>query len=284
MSTLTKIEETYLKLFKVVLLLILSIALLAAIGLGIKGAVDSMAEPQTVAPPGKAPAPSVNFEEFIKSIEKPDEPAAVPVPPKEPQAPRAPQVDPLDKMVKKYIENAAVVYEGFQKNCLIDKPMSRDEFLSWEGLRIFFRENFEEFGEPFAQSQDQFIKSIYTDPRVVEICIQKEGKGQLFAGGLEWHDNQWVEVLYAAENYDRQERNRVQSERMLAGMEAEATRALGIQMLWAALISFGVFMSLALLLIFSKIETNLRVVRNVTTGNLKPLEQDPTDGKRVLDQ
>lgn len=121
------------------MLLILSIALLAAIGLGIKGAVDSMAEPQTVAPPGKAPAPSVNFEEFIKSIEKPDEPAAVPVPPKEPQAPRAPQVDPLDKMVKKYIENAAVVYEGFQKNCLIDKPMSRDEFLSWEGLRIFFR-------------------------------------------------------------------------------------------------------------------------------------------------
>lgn len=100
-----------------------------------------------------------------------------------------------------------------------------------------------------------------------------------FAGGLEWHDNQWVEVLYAAENYDRQERNRVQSERMLAGMEAEATRALGIQMLWAALISFGVFMSLALLLIFSKIETNLRVVRSVSADNLKPLAQDHSDGE-----
>jgi hypothetical protein len=277
MSTLTKIEETYLKLFKVVLLLILSIALLAAIGLGIKGAVDSMAEPQVVAPPSKAPAPSVNFEEFIKSIEKPDEPAAVPVPPKEPQAPRTPQVDPLDKMVNMYIENAAVVYEGFEKNCLIEKPMSRDDFLSWEGLRIFFRKNFEDFGEPFAQSQDQFIKRIYTDPRVVEICIQKEGKGQLFAGGLEWHLNQWIAVLDAAENFDREARNRVQSERMLAGIEAEATQALGIQMLWAALISFGVFMSLALLLIFSKIETNLREVRSVNANNPKSLEKDRTD-------
>ena len=76
MSAIKKIEETYLNLFKIVLLLILTVALFAAIGLAIKGWLDSRAEPAAVAAAEVAPPPKVNFEDFIKSLEQAEEPAA----------------------------------------------------------------------------------------------------------------------------------------------------------------------------------------------------------------
>jgi len=83
---------------------------------------------------------------------------------------------------------------------------------------------------------------------VIEVCICLQGDGGIFAKTVNWH--------------------REQAQLTQVGIEAAATRAFGLQMLWAALISFGVFLSLALLLIFSKIESNLRVIRE---------ESSPTD-------
>jgi len=267
MSAITKIEETYLKLFKIVLLLILTVALFAAIGLAIKGWIDSTSEPGPVRPALEAPSPSVDFEGFIKSLDQPQEPAAAPRRTPAPAAPQTPRIDPLDQMVDKYIDSTWVIYDAFQKRCMIENAMSREDFVGWPELRNFYRGNFDSFGESFARSQDGFIKATYPDPRVVEICIQKQGKGRMFAGGIEWHRTQWIDAVDAADDFNRKELRRVQSESGQQQMQAMATRAFGQQMLWAALISFGVFMSLALLLIFSKIETNLRAVRREYASN-----------------
>lgn len=266
MSAIKKIEEAYLNIFKVVLLLILTVALFAAIGLGIKGWIDSRAEPAPVAPAETAPPPRLNFEEFIKSLEQPEAPAPQPAP-AAPNEPPAPQVDPLEQMVDKYINSAWEAYNTLQTGCMVENPQDRDDFVGWERFRNFLRRNFENFGEAFARSQDDFLKAVLPDPRVIEVCIRAEGKGGIFAKSVNWHREQWSAALETADQYNRRELSREQAELTLARMEAVATRALGQQMLWAALISFGVFMSLALLLIFSKIESNLRVVHHKEAPN-----------------
>jgi len=260
MSAIKKIEETYLKLFKIVLLLILTVSLFAAIGLAIKGWFDSNAEPVRVAPVQTAPPPEVNFESFIKSLEATDQPTPEPVPaaPSAPSAPQASQINPLDEMVDKSIESTWPIYNAFQTGCLIEQPDTKQEFLNWEGLRDFYRANFETLGQPFAASQDGFIRLVYADPRVVQLCIKRGGDDGIFAQGLEWHQAQWTAAVDAIETFDFEERSREQDAMTQARIEAAGTRASGTQMLWAALVAFGVFMSLALLLIFSKIESNLR--------------------------
>jgi len=273
MSAIKKIEETYLNLFKIVLLLILTVALFAAIGLALKGWIDSRAQPERVAPAETAPPPKVDFEDFLKSLQQTDEPAQTP----EPVAPTAPapvQVDPLDEMVKKYIDSTWPIYNTFQTACLIEQPDTKEDFLAWDGLRNFYRGNFKRFGEPFAMSQDGFIKSIYPDPRVVKLCIERNSDTRIFGRGLEWHREQWILAVDAAERYNEQERRREQAKQLEARMEATAKRAMGAQMLWAALISFGVFMSLALLLIFSKIESNLRLLQQpILANDSTPVDQ-----------
>lgn len=262
MSAIKKIEETYLNLFKIVLLLILTVALFAAIGLAIKGWLDSRAEPAAVAPAEVAPPPKVDFEDFIKSLEQSEEPAPEPAPatPNEPStSPAQPPVDPLEQMVDKYINSAWEAYNTYQTGCMVENPQDRASFVGWEPLRNFFRGNFEDFGEAFARSQDEFFKAVLPDPRVIEACVRAQGRGRIFVKSVEWHHKQWVAALKASNEYDRRELSREEAERSLARLEAAATRASGQQMLWAALIAFGVFMSLALLLIFSKIESNLRV-------------------------
>lgn len=277
MSAIKKIEETYLNLFKIVLLLILTVALFAAIGLAIKGWIDSTAEPVRVAPAETAPNPSVDFESFIKSLEQPTEPARAPTP-AAPRAPAVPQANPLDQMVDKYVEGTWLIYDSFQNDCHIEKLWTKQFFLDWVGLRNFYRSNFDRFGEPFASSQNQFIKTVYTDPRVVKLCIERDGNTEIFGSGLDWHLNQWVASVRAADEYNSRERSREQNEIMQARGEAALTRAFGQRMLWAALISFGVFMCLALLLIFSKIENNLRAIHE------QELKRDPTTPKQQAGQ
>jgi hypothetical protein len=272
MSAIKKIEETYLNLFKIVLLLILTVALLAAIGLAVKGWLDTQAQPQRVAPAEKAPPPKVSFEDFLKSLEQTDEPAQASEP-ASPSVPAAPRVDPMVEMIDKYIANTWSIYDAFQTGCLVEQPITEQDFTSWQGLRDFYRSNFESFGEPFALSQDEFMKTVFPDPRVVQLCVERGSDDGIFGRGLEWPREKWIIATDAADEYNQRELSREQAERSDARIEAGAKRAFGQQMLWAALISFGVFMSLALLLIFSKIESNLRLLHDSNAPSASTTEK-----------
>ena len=258
MSALVKIEETYLKLFKIVLLLILTLALLAAIVTVIKGLVDFTAKPEPVEPAQTAPEPKVDVDAFIKALEKRDEP---PAPTPAAPAPQAPRAHPMDELAAAHLAKAWGYYDAYQKACNVPNKIEQDGFMTSDFPRNSFRNWFRKFGPNFAESQDKFISTVLANPSVIKICIDKQGRGGVFSGALNWHVEEWADAVEAAAKFNREEQNRVVRQERAAEERAMATRMEGVQMLWGALISFGVFMSLALLLIFSKIETNLRGVR-----------------------
>lgn len=257
MSTLVKIEETYLKLFKIVLLLILTLALLAAIVTVVKGVMDFMAKPEPVAPAEKAPEPKVDVEAFIKALEKREQPPA-PTPAAPP--PEAPRAHPMDELAATHLAKAWSYYDAYQKACNVPTKIEQDGFMSSDFPRNSFRNWFRKYGPNFAESQDAFLRTVLANPSVIKICVDKQGRGGIFSGALNWHMEEWADAVDAAAQFNKEEQNRVRRAEDAEEARIMAKKMEGVQMLWGALISFGVFMSLALLLIFSKIETNLRGV------------------------
>jgi hypothetical protein len=255
MSLLTKIEDTYLKIFKVVLLLILTLALVASAVILIKGLTDFSAKPLPVEPAKEAPAPKVDVELFIEELKKRDAPAVTnPVnPPAE-----APKPNPMDELAASHLAKAWSYYDAFQKACNVSNKIDQDAFMGAEFPRNNFRSWFHQFGPDFAASQDQFLRTVLSNPAVVKICIDKQGRGGVFGGSLKWHHDVWDMQIKEIIKFERAEERRVEMQTAQEQARIAAKRAEGLQMLWGALIAFGVFMSLALLLIFSKIETNLR--------------------------
>jgi hypothetical protein len=127
--------------------------------------------------------------------------------------------------------------------------------------RNSFRNWFRKYGPNFAESQDNFLRVVLANPTVIKICIDKQGRGGVFSGALNWHLEEWADALDDIAEFNKKEESRVLRQYNAEEVRIMAKRSEGVYMLWGALISFGVFMSLALLLIFSKIETNLRSVR-----------------------
>jgi hypothetical protein len=258
MSTLVKIEETYLKLFKIVLLLILTLALLAAIVTVIKGIMDFTAEPEPVAPAQTAPAPKVDVDAFIRALEKREQPPAATTPAAPPEAPRA---NPMDELAASHLAKAWSYYDAYQNACNVPTKIEQDGFMSADFPRNSFRKWFRQYGPDFAESQDNFLRAVLVHPTVIKICIDKQGRGRVFSGALNWHTQEWVKAVAAVAQFNKKEESRVIRQENAEEARIMAKRSDGVYMLWGALISFGVFMSLALLLIFSKIETNLRHAR-----------------------
>jgi hypothetical protein len=257
MSTLVKIEETYLKLFKIVLLAILTLALLAAIVTVIKGIIDFTAKPQPVAPAQKAPEPKVDVDAFIQALEQRDQPPALRPAAPPPEAPRA---NPMDELAATHLAKAWSYYDAYQKACNVPTKIEQDGFMSSDFPRNSFRNWFRKYGPNFAESQDNFIRTVLAHPRVIKICVDKQGRGGVFSGALKWHMEEWDDAVAAVVQFNKEEQNRIISQENAEDARVMAKKMEGVQMLWIALIAFGVFMSLALLLIFSKIETNLRGV------------------------
>lgn len=263
MSTLVKIEETYLKLFKIVLLLILTLALLVALVTVIKGIMDFTAKPEPIAPAQTAPAPKVDVDAFIKALEKRDQPPAAPTTPNAP--PEAPRANPMDELAASHLAKAWSYYDAYQKACNVPTKIEQDGFMSSDFPRNSFRNWFRKYGPNFAESQDNFLRVVLANPTVIKICIDKQGRGGVFSGALNWHLEEWADALDDIAEFNKKEESRVLRQYNAEEARIMAKRSEGVYMLWGALISFGVFMSLALLLIFSKIETNLRNVRLKST-------------------
>ena len=260
-NNLNKIEDLYLKIFKIVILVVLSITLVVSVVMVLKGTSEYFASPSAPDPAKSAPVPTVGVDTFIKELDKKDAP-----PPPE-QAPAAPvQEKPpvkdtrLDDMVDKYVLNLWTYLDTYQKACKVPNPPDKETFLK-SFRKDIMKSWFEEYGEDFAKSQDSFEKSLLSNQRVIQICIEKEGKAGIFFRSLDWHRTQWVKQLKEGQIFEQKEAQRVAKFEAQEAMRVAEKKAQAFQSLITAISAFGMFMSLALLLIFSKIETNLRGVK-----------------------
>ena len=260
-SLLTRIEEGYLKLFRIAIIIILTLVLLATIALAVDGVRKMTAKPVEIAPAQPAPEPSVSVEEFLKEFDKqPEAEASAPATPAD--APPAKPDTSLDDKVSAQIARLFGYFDGYQRACRI-APDARVDQRTFEASfnRRVMRDLFEELGDPYIRSQDGFEKALLAHPRVIQICIERQGRAQVFWNSMNWHLEQWRKSIKEGEEFAAAEIERVEAETAAEAARIEAEKAAGKMQLMVAGGLFAVFISHALLLIFAKIEANLRGVR-----------------------
>lgn len=245
-----KFEFLLIGLFKVILVLAVCAALVFCGWSVVKGAASLSAAPAN--PPARITAPEIKFDqgELLRSL-TPQAPtstasaeagraqAAAPVP----QSPQDTQIDALWALVVPY-----------QKACGT-APLTKEQFV--EGLRqTTFGVALLRRGEEYARSQLKFADESLRNPEVITLC--KSGKTGIFLTVLEqhrlmWDRNQEMRKRFDAEQADA-ERRFIRQE----GDRVEAEKTAGYRYLTLAATAFGGFMALVLVLIFARIESNLR--------------------------
>ena len=257
-SVLSKFEEIYLTIFKIVIIVILSIALIASGVMLVKGLSDMNAKPGIPSPARKAPKPNVNIDKFLNEFDHKEQTA--PAPPIQENKTQIPTDASLDMMVDKYVANLWLYVDDYQKQCSLADSVNKDVFINTFPKDIF-KNLFSTYGEEFAESQDKFEKAVLGNKRIIQICIEKKGQAHALAVSLDWYEKEYSKQLQEGKEFDEQELERVKSEKENVYNNVAAKKAEATQSLIIALGAFGVFMALMLLLIFSKIESNLRGVK-----------------------
>ena len=257
-SVLSKFEEIYLTIFKIVIVVVLSIALIVCGVMLVKGLSDMNAKPGIPNPARKAPKPNVNIDKFLNEFDHKEQTA--PAPPIQENKTQIPTDASLDIMVDKYVANLWLYVDDYQKQCSLADSVTKDVFIN-TFPKYIFKNLFSTYGEEFAESQDKFEKAVLGNKRIIQICIEKKGQAHALAVSLDWYEKEYSKQLQEGKEFDEQELERVKSEQEneynnVAAKKTEATQSLII-----ALGAFGIFMALMLLLIFSKIESNLRGVK-----------------------
>jgi len=258
-NKINKFEELYLKIFKVVILVVLTLTLVISVVMLLKGAGEYFATPSSAPAAKTAPPPNVSIDNFINSLDpkKPEEPQQKPVQEEE----KPPVKDTrLDDMVEKYVGNIWIYVDAYQKACVVPKEATKEEFMKGFPKHIM-KEWFRIWGENFAQSQDKFEKAVLSNQKVINYCKEKEGKAGILFRSLDWHKDQYAKQVREGEKFEKEEAARVAQFEREENARVAMKKAEAFASLMIALSSFGTFMMLALLLIFSKIESNLRGVK-----------------------
>ncbi len=256
-SFLSKVEEVYLTIFKVVIIIVLSIALIVSGFMLVKGLTDMNVKPNIPSPAKKAPQPNVSIDKFLNEFDPKEQPT--PAPPIQGEGKQEVKDTSLDDMVDAYLAKLWIYYQGYQTQCSMPTPVNKDDFMN-SFPKYILKAWFSEYGVAFAESQDKFEKALLAHARIIQICKDKQGQAHAFSKSLDWHFNEYSKQIKEGEKFEAQEIERVTSEESNEALRVAAKKAQAIQSLYVALGAFGVFMSLMLLLIFSKIESNLRGV------------------------
>ena len=248
------IENKYLSIFKATIILLLSIALLLAVAMIGKAAVDYTKSIGENNPPEKLESPNyaIDPKNLLKMLEiasqKEDVNASA-------EAVNTP--NPNIELANKYMDRIYEYVVTYQSRCKI-KPIIDKETFSYAFHKEDFVKLLDRYGSGFAESQDLFMKSLFENERMIQICIEKEGRAKVLSGGLNFHKIEYINNIkkkIAFESQQEEMRNEfINSEKI----RKSAQRDQAIFSALVALGSFAFFMSMAFVLIFSRIERNLR--------------------------
>ena len=256
-----KVENTYLQIFKVVILIVLTLALIASIILVVKGWNDLNAEAQE---PPQGKEPSVTVEEFLKSIT--DQPAQ-PVPAKPKPAQEGANDAATDKRFQDMaIRHVVLRWEHLGKCIGPEYTFPKPPAPAWDGFinghKNWLKETLkiESQGEKAITQFDALITAIMPHQAAIKWCqdnleqLRDNSKKDIFMSARDFFDRSWETQV---------KKNQKEKKEFMDREEARvaAAKAQAMTQLIAAGSAFGVFMLLSLLLIFAKIEFNLRNAR-----------------------
>lgn len=146
----------------------------------------------------------------------------------------------------------------YQADCKLQDSFSKEQFT--ESLRPTpIKEILQSQGTDYAASQVDFVKEMLSSKEIVDLC--KSGKKGIFLSLLDFHLKNWDRQVAESREFENREKERLlqrerDEERRVTLKHEEAQHAFIM-----AGGAFLIFMSIALVLIFARIESNLRGVQ-----------------------
>lgn len=253
------IENLFLKIFKVTVLVLMTLALVAVFVLAGAAAWEFSKRPVEPAPAQKAPEKDITLDELRRELLKQGQPQA--------QQPAAPASAPQVPNKLKYLEEVTRLYRcsiDFARavGAEIEEGNSAAEAQRLEDLRQQTEKLADGSplrGEKWVKSAVQFTCAALQDPQI--IAMRKEGKVRgVFFPVLNFHIARWDQIARERQEFEQAEKARVERQKAEEAARIAVARATGLQYLIAAGAAFGVFMALALYLILARIEINLRSI------------------------
>jgi hypothetical protein len=270
-QTLTeRIEELFLKIFKVVILVVMGLGLILAIGLSLYSASLYFQTPKKPAPAQAAPAEEVSVDKLLKQLKPEEAPKQ-----EEKQAPsespkaQAPQalkyLEEVTGLYRCSIEFAKAVGAQVDETDAAAASRTTEEYRSQlENLA----DSNDRRGPAYVKDAVKFTCAVLKNQQV--IALRKENKvSGVFLKILNFHLREWDRIQQDKVKFEREEAIRIAKEEAEEEARVMGAKIQALTMIAAAGIAFAVFMIIALYLIFAKIETNLRRIA-ISGQNLLP--------------
>ena len=275
MSTENTTEIFFLKIFKFVILAIMGLALLTTIGALIYAAIEYSQKPKEPVAAKTAPAESVNIDEFLKKIQQVKK--VEPTPEEDSPEPTPEQPKQEKPAEKKYLNDARQLLACTKD---FEVKAKQNSAVDEEGIRQWLQRNADdrkhERGQPWVTDSVKFNCSVLANQQVIEF-IKKNPDIKLLMESTFYHLAKWDEIKNNIAEFNRNEEERIESERREEEARVFAAKSRAFFILAIAGGAFGVFMLLALYLIFSAIESNLRKI----SDNIEKFKTDSTSETNI---
>jgi hypothetical protein len=254
MASTKVIEEFFLRIFKVTVLLFMGLALIAIVFFVATAAYQYSQSPKEPAPAQKAPEKAISLDDLKTYLIEQEK--------RKNSKEEAPRQRPGDhKSSLQFLENATSLFRCSGKfaedvGAVVEKG---DDALKLENLRADIERAATGpiRGEPWVKAAVDFTCKVLTDSSI--ITLKKEGKiGSVFLPTLGFHISAWDKIQDDKRQFEQREEQRVAAERESEEIRVGLAKASAITHVIAAGSAFGLFMLLALYLLGAKVENDLR--------------------------
>ena len=247
----------------------MSLTLLCAVGAIVFAAYQFSQSPKPPTPAQKAPVKAVNVDEFLKQL-KTDSPKQ--------EAPAVSDEDKVEPVPKpapvKYKEEAQKIF-GCDLDSIKQAKIAateadevRVEAFRKELQRIADHKSVDR-GQPFVTDLVKLSCAIFLHSQVIDFR-KSHHDAEIFADAINFHIKAWDTLKEEAAKFEKDERDRVEQEEQEEALRVALSKESAKFSLLVAAGAFGLFMALALYLIISAIESNLRRI-NQSIGKLSEI-------------
>lgn len=261
------IEGLFLKIFKGIVLLIMGVALISILFLCVNAVYQYSQTPKKPAPtqkaPMKDPAKEINLDNLKQYLIEQEK--------NKNETPKQQQKEEQASLL--FLEDATKLYRcsvefGKKLEAITEETDNSQNLNRIEELRGVIEEVSDSplFGESWVKNATAFTcKALASEPI---IALKKDEKVQgIFYSILAFHHEAWGKIQDEKVQFEQKEKERVISEENSENLRVLAAKANAVTSLIAAGCSFALFMVLALYLLASKIENNLKNINNSIREN-----------------
>ena len=258
------IENLFVKIFRVVILIAMTIALVVTLVAAALGAMKMLSAEKEPVPAAPAPKKGVDIDDFLKSL-APSTPEKIsPDPDAEGEKPEVKKVEAI-----KYMTEATKIYEcgaaltakvGAQTEAGPEEVRRTVEYLRSEVQRLAAIKSRD---SEWVTSLAEFVCSVTQNDKVV--ALAKKGQ-KIMTPAINFHIRTWDRLNEEREAHEAKEERRITQERIKEQMRVAEDKAFGLTALMVAASAFAAFMVIALYLIFAKIEANLAFIQRAIEG------------------